>query len=182
MVPTTSERFPDGWVVSTTVNGRRVRVFGPIRRTFDLPDVDFIVEMRIEPNDDELLEVVDYRVRRRPGGPGVTSNALRRVPFDALRRAAIEQASSTIADDGTPYGWGWQEPLSDGAHEALTRPRRGPAPVSDERLSVAADLYRQRGDRRDYLKWMKQELEARGEHVSKATILNWIREAERRGL
>jgi hypothetical protein len=135
------------------------------------------LELRVVHEDGRFV-VDQLTVKRREGGPPVTSERLREVPIAALLRLAVEsnvvRVSREATRDGDTSSWElrWASPL------ALSERAKGGGGPSDEDLRTVAALYQvayATGQAPTRLVMNRLEL-------PRSTAGRWIRMARDRGL
>lgn len=168
-----------------SVGGRRWLVLLPVSRTFDEPELPYVVTVRMEYVEGEVA-CTSVEIGQRPGGPGVGSQRIRRLPLHRLQNETLLSEATAVTTTGADgFIGGWQAGSADaGAMESLHR-RRGPGgePVPEEKLRRALAIHREATSdkRRDALKFTREQLEARygPEYAgSRSTVHSWIQKAK----
>ena len=117
----------------------------PIEVTVTEPVLPFDIEMRVVASDDDdpVLVCDDLRIRRRPGGPPVTSSALRDVPIAALVAETASRCAEVWPLDEDDTGEGpprWGAGVSDAATRKPRRPGR--KAITDGDLPELASVWK----------------------------------------
>jgi hypothetical protein len=140
-------------------------------------DFDYDVVMRVSVGESSRPEVDSYELRRRIGGPKVSSGRVRNVPFELILRRGIGLATVVKLhrrDDPRVVGWGLATHAESEAANAVAESERRRWKLDDELLARVAEVYLSNPEA------PRRAVEA-AFNVTQRTASHWIRKARERG-